>query len=108
MYYERRELGLNNDEIKTDMLQRDKAIRCKEPVSVRQEIWGVLLAYNLVRLEMARVADQVAVAPTGISLTRAIARIVDQWLWSTVSVALGAIPKDILRLCQNLRRLALP
>ena len=108
MYHERWELELGNDEIKTDMLQREQAIRSKKPVSVRQEIWGVLLAYNLVRLEMARVAEQVNVAPTRISFTLAMALIVDEWLWSTVSVAPGAIPKHLVRLRQNLKRLILP
>ena len=108
MYHERWELELGNDEIKTDMLQREQAIRSKKPVSVRQEIWGVLLAYNLVRLEMARVAEQVGVAPTRISFTLAMALIVDEWLWSTVSVAPGAIPKHLVRLRQNLKRLILP
>ena len=108
MYHERWELELGNDEIKTDMLQRQEAIRSKKPVSVRQEIWGVLLAYNLVRLEMARVAEQVNVAPTRINFTLAMALIVDEWLWSTVSVAPGAIPKHLVRLRQNLKRLILP
>ena len=108
MYHERWELELGNDEIKTDMLQREQAIRSKKPVSVRQEIWGVLLAYNLVRLEMARVAEQVGVAPTRISFTLAMALIVDEWLWSTVSVAPGAIPKHLVCLRQNLKRLILP
>ena len=38
----------------------------------------------------------------------ALALIVDEWLWSTVSVAPGAIPKHLMRLRQNLQRLVLP
>ena len=43
--------------LKTDMLQRLEAIRSRRPDTVAQELWGLFLAYNLIRLEMERVAD---------------------------------------------------
>jgi len=34
------------------MLERQEALCSKKPEGVRQEIWGILLAYNLVRKQM--------------------------------------------------------
>ena len=48
-------------------------------MAVGQELWGVLIAYNLVRLEMERVADQAGVAPTRISFVGALRLITDEW-----------------------------
>ena len=50
------------------MLARQETIRSKTPQGVRQEIWGIAIAYNLVRLEMERAADEAKVEPTRISL----------------------------------------
>jgi hypothetical protein len=36
-------------EIKTDMLERLETLRSKSPTAVAQEMWGLLVAYNLVR-----------------------------------------------------------
>ena len=57
LYHERWELELGYDEIKTHLLDRQEAIRSRTPAGVRQELWGIALAYNLVRLEMERAAD---------------------------------------------------
>ena len=63
MYHERWEPELGYDEVKTELLQREESLRSKKPDGVRQETWGILLAYNLVRLEIARVAKLVGVPP---------------------------------------------
>lgn len=55
------------DEMKTVMLDREETIRSRTAKGVEQEIWGILLASNLVRLEMERTADRHDVAPTQIS-----------------------------------------
>lgn len=73
IYHERWELELGYDEIKTHLLAREEAIRSKTPVGVRQEIWGIALAYNLVRVEMERAADQAGIEPTRISFVTALA-----------------------------------
>ena len=56
LYHERWEREVGYDEMKTHMLNREEAIRSRTPEGVRQELWGLFLAYNMVRLEMARVA----------------------------------------------------
>ena len=107
LYHERWELELGYDEIKTEMLDREETIRSKSPAAVTQELWGVLLAYNLVRLEMERVADEAGVPPVRISFVAALRLIVDEWMWCTVT-APGAIPKRLRELRANLKRLILP
>lgn len=107
LYHERWELELGYDEIKTEMLDREESLRSKSPAGVTQEIWGVLIAYNLVRLEMARVAREAGVSPTRISFVVALRLIVDEWLWSTVTSP-GAIPNRLRDLRANLKRFILP
>jgi len=107
LYHERWELELGYDEIKTEMLDREETIRSKSPPAVTQELWGVLLAYNLVRLEMARVADEAGVPPIRISFVAALRLIVDEWMWCSVGSP-GAIPKRLRELRQNIKRYILP
>ena len=63
LYHERWELELGYDEVKTEMLEREETIRSQTPAGVEQELWGIALAYNLVRLEMERAAAIAAVPP---------------------------------------------
>ena len=79
LYHERWELELGYDELKTALLDREEAIRSKARDGVEQELWGVLLAYNLVRLEMARVAKAAKVEPTRISFVESLRWIRDEW-----------------------------
>ncbi len=107
LYHERWELELGYDEIKTHMLEREETLRSKSPTAVTQEIWGILLAYNLVRLEMERVADEAGVEPTRISFVAALHLIVDEWQWLAVTSP-GAIPSRLRDLRANLKRFILP
>lgn len=108
MYHERWEIELGYGEIKTDMLQRQESLRSRKPDTVLQEVWGVLLAYNLVRLEMARIARDVGVPPTRISFVLALARICDEWMWTADTIAPGAVPKKLEDMRDKIRRLVLP
>ena len=47
-------------------------LRSRFPEGVRQELRGVLLGYNLIRLEMVQIAQEAEVEPTRISFTSAI------------------------------------
>jgi hypothetical protein len=109
LYHERWELELAYDEIKTDMLDGAAApLRSKRPAGVRQEVWGLLIAYNLVRLEMERVADEVKVKPTRISFSMVLGMICDEWWWLSGTASPGAIPRHLQRLRANMRRCVLP
>ncbi|MEK7838735.1 MAG: transposase, partial [candidate division NC10 bacterium] len=107
IYHVRWELELGFDEIKTELLEREETIRSKSPQAVRQEIYGILVAYNLVRLEMERVAAEAHVPPTRISFVAALHRIVDEWSWLAVTSP-GAIPSRLHDLRADLKRFILP
>jgi hypothetical protein len=107
MYHERWEVELGYDEIKTEMLEARESIRSKSPKAVEQELLGVLLAYNLVRLEMERIAALADVAPTRISFVATMEVFATEWFWFA-TMAAGAIPKRIHTVEQKLIRLLLP
>lgn len=77
LYHQRWEVEMAIDDMKTE--QRDSAwtLRSKTPVGIRQEIYGLLVAHNLVRVEMAVAADALGVEPTRISFHRALLVVVD-------------------------------
>jgi hypothetical protein len=107
MYHERWDIELGYDEIKTEMLDREETIRSRKPDGVLQEVWGILLAYNLVRLEMESIAKQARIEPTRISFIEALRLIRDEWEWLSVASP-GAIPKRLETLRRNLKRYVLP
>ena len=107
LYHERWEVELGYDEIKTEMCDREEAIRTKTPERIRQEIWGILLVYNLVRLEMERVAAEAGVEPTRISFITSLHFVCDEWLWCAAASP-GAIPRHLRNLRAKLSRYVLP
>lgn len=109
LYHERWEAELGYDEIKTHMMARQESIRSRTPAGVRQELWGVAIAYNLVRLEMERAADEAAVPPTRISFVAAMALIKDEISGLRGrGLPLGTIPARLAGLRRSLKRLVLP
>lgn len=107
LYHERWEIELAYDEIKTEILDREETIRSRTPEKVKQELWGILIAFNLVRLEMERIAEEAGVAPTRISFVMALNLICDEWLWSAVASP-GAIPRHLVALRGKIKRFILP
>ena len=108
LYHERWELELGFGEIKTEMLQRLETIRSKSPQAVEQELWGLLVAYNLIRLEMERIADETGVSPLRVSFIASLRLIVDEWSWSANTSSPGAIPRHLDDLRDKIRRFVLP
>lgn len=107
LYHERWELEMGYDEIKTEMLEREEVIRSKTPDGVLQELWGILLAFNLVRLEMQSIAKEEKIEPTRISFVEALRLIRTEWDWLSVTSP-GAIPKRLASLRRNVKRYILP
>lgn len=107
LYHARWEIELAFDEVKTDVLEREETLRSKKAEGVRQEIWGLLLAYNLVRLEMARIAKEAGVEPWRISFVTALSLIQNEWMWCAVASP-GAIPRHLENLKRNVLRFVLP
>lgn len=107
LYHERWELELGFGEIKTDMLDRLESIRSRTTEGAYQELWGVLLAYNLVRLEMERTAGELGLEPTRISFVTALRIICDTWSWCALASP-GALPARLKTMRENFARLVLP
>jgi hypothetical protein len=108
LYHERWELELGYDELKTEMLAREEAIRSKSPQMVQQEILGLLLAYNLIRLEMERIAKEAGVAPTRISFVATLRLVCDAFDWFGMTRTPGAIPARLAKIRTRLKRFVLP
>jgi hypothetical protein len=106
LYHERWELELGFDEIKTVMRGSEFCLRSRTAAGTRQELWGIFLAYNLVRLEMERVARLAGAEPTQLSFATSLRLITDTWLMCSL------VPEAALfffnRLETSLRRIILP
>jgi len=107
LYHERWELELGFDELKTHTLEREEALRSKTPARVTQEVWGLALGYNLVRLAMARVAARARVPPGRISFRHALQFIRLFWL-TAWAVSPGVLPRRLDALHDELALLILP
>jgi len=66
--------------VKTDLLEREEALRSKTPRGVAQEMWSLGLLYNLVRLEMEQLAVEAGVSPTRISFVSSLHLSRSTWL----------------------------
>ncbi|OHX18365.1 transposase [Chromobacterium amazonense] len=106
-YQERWRIETSYRELKQEMLGGELTLRSGTPEAVRQEVWGALLAYNLVRLEMAEVAREVGVVPTDLSFTTALHYLRYEWSWLAISSP-GTLPARLLRLRERLGELLLP
>jgi hypothetical protein len=107
LYHERWELELSFDELKTHTCERVEALRSKAPVRVTQEVWGLLLAYNLVRLVMSRAAPRAHVPPLRLSYRYALLAVRAFWqaAWDTSP---GTLPRRLDALLDELGLFVLP
>jgi hypothetical protein len=107
LYHERWELELGFGEIKTDMLERLETLRSKSPTAVAQEIWGLLITYNLIRLEMQRAAAELGVHPLRISFVATLRECVQLWQFAAMGSP-GTIPRRLATVTDRLRHFVLP
>jgi len=107
LYHERWELELGFDEVKTELLEREEALRSKTPRGVAQDLWSLGLLYNLVRLEMEQIAVEAGVPPTRISFIAALQFIQNCWL-ICAAMAPARIPRKLRRLREDLSQFILP
>jgi hypothetical protein len=106
-YRERWEIELGFRDIKQSMQANDTVLRSKRPELVRQEIWGLLIAYNLLRWEMHQTADELGVPPTRLSFQGFTRAIVAELRYAPLETP-GAFPKRLARLRQHARVYLLP
>ncbi|MGQ0544765.1 MAG: IS4 family transposase, partial [Betaproteobacteria bacterium] len=81
--------------------------RCKNPERIAQELWGLAITYNLVRLTMAQVARRAGVLPTQISYRHTLHFVRAFWL-SAWFASPGVLPKRLQTLHDEVRLLLLP
>jgi hypothetical protein len=108
LYHERWELELGFDEIKTHALEREETLRCRAPERVLQEVWGLAIAYNLVRLHMQEVARRAGLVPSRISFRHALLLLRGFWLTTAWATAPGNLPRRLDDLHQELALLVIP
>jgi Insertion element 4 transposase N-terminal/Transposase DDE domain len=107
LYHERWELELAFDEVKTHTLERTETLRSHAPARVEQEVWGLLLGYNLVRLLMARAAPHAGVPPLRLSYWNAVLLLRGFW-HSAWYLPPGTLPRHLDTLLQQLALLVIP
>jgi hypothetical protein len=74
---------------------------------VEQELWGILLAFNLIRLEMGKTANDLGLEPTRISFVSALRIVCDTWSWCALASP-GALPTRLKTMRDLFSRLVLP
>ncbi len=106
-YEQRWHIETSYRELKQELLGCELTLRSGPQQTVMQEVWGALIAYNLIRLEMAEVAKEEGVAPTDLSFTVALNYMRYEWV-SLASISPGVLPKHLLRLRQRPAEQLLP
>ncbi len=108
LYHERWEQELAYGEIKTDMLDAvHRPLRSKSPQRVEQKLWGLFIAFNLIRLEMTRIAEDAGVRPTQISFVQC-ARFLQTKFLILAFLRPGNIAKTLEEYRKQLQRFVLP
>lgn len=107
LYHERWEIELGYGEIKRHVLQREEALRSRTVATIYQEIWGLAVAYNLVRLEMERAAAIVRLPPSRLSFKLCYEAIRTE-LIRLAHTSPGAVPKRLEQLRDSLSYYVIP
>jgi len=107
LYHERWELEIGYDELKTHTLEQEEALRSETPDHIRQELWGMAIAYNLVRREMDLLARERNLPPHRISFRTSLMLVRDLFIWAATASP-GSLPKMIQRMRLDMNQLILP
>jgi Insertion element 4 transposase N-terminal/Transposase DDE domain len=107
MYRQRWEIELGFREIKHSLQDGEPVLRSKRPELVRQELWGVLIAYTLLRRWMRDMAAHIEVEPQRISFHTASYAIVNLLALPSLASA-GTLPKQLAALLEQSRHFVLP
>ncbi len=107
LYHARWELELAYDEIKTQALERQEALRSQSPERVRQELLGLMIAYNLVRREMEGMALRLKLPANRISFQATLMMMRDLFCWAEVASP-GKLPSMLAEMRLKLEAFVLP
>jgi len=101
-YGRRWQIETSYREIKQTMMGMALSLRSASVEATRQEIWGMLIAYNLVRLEMARAAEQAKCSPDSISFVFALAAFQFEMTHAAALHAQGNLPGVLKRMRERM------
>ncbi|MCV2886696.1 IS4 family transposase [Aestuariibacter sp. AA17] len=108
VYTQRWEIELGFKEMKQGLHQAKHALRSKKPDMVKQELWGLLLAYNLVRMVMIDATEDTPdLTPTRLSFTLSMRQVVTFFITVTTRSA-SKLPEHYAYLLDTLRLCVLP
>lgn len=108
LYGHRWEIELGYREMKQYMLQNRLTLRSKKPELVRQELWAVLLAYNLLRFQMGQMAYSLkGVEPNELSFSQTTAFLIKE-LSLMPAVSPGRIPEVLRDMLSMAKAFVLP
>lgn len=91
LYRYRWEIELGFREIKQTLLNSEYTFRSKLPEMVEQEIWGLLLAYNLIRSAMTEAASRKGIRPNQLSFSGCSSAVV-AFLMTLLLTSPGKLP----------------
>jgi hypothetical protein len=89
-------------ELKHSMMGSALTLRSMTVDGTEQEIWGALIAYNLIRVEIAKAALEAKCEPTAISFTLALFTIQHELLMAGPAMPQGKLPAMLKRLRERL------
>lgn len=108
LYGYRWEIELGYREMKQFMLQNRLTLRSKKPELIRQELWGILLAYNLLRYQMVQMAYSLkGVEPNELSFNQAAIFLIKE-LTVMPAVSPGRIPEVVNYITEMAEAFVLP
>lgn len=108
LYAHRWEIELGYREMKQYMLENRFTLRSNQPELIKQEMWGILLAYNLLRYKMILMAKSLSgIHPNQLSFREASSHII-HLLCQLPSCSPGNIPKIVIDIEKNARQFILP
>jgi hypothetical protein len=107
VYWERWEIEHGYGEIKSQQLEKSMILRIQTVTGIYQELWGILIAYNLVRVEISQIAKEAKVPPLRISFIMALRYIQDELLWCAIAKP-GTIPSKLKAMRAKVKKFILP
>jgi hypothetical protein len=101
-YQRRWRIETSYRELKHSMLGAALTLRSMTVEGTEQEIWGAMIAYNLIRIEIAKAALEAKCEPTAISFTLALVTIQNELMMLGPATAQGTLPATLKRLRERL------
>jgi len=95
LYHERWEIELGFRDIKSAMQNNAITLRSKKVELIYQELWGLLLAYNIIRREASQAAVEYQKSPSDISFKFAFHFIAAQLIVMAGAISLAHTPRRL-------------